>query len=316
MNIEFYTKLKELLLAGESPVLESSLEPGHLGEERLQWSGGTLGSVPEGERFAQSLSAPVRLVICGGGHVARELAPAAHRVGFQVTVLENRPDVLAEGHFGAAIDCRCGDFTDLLQNGGFAANTFYAIMTRGHQDDWVCLRGALALPHSYVGMMGSRTKVAATRKMLAESGFSPVDIDSVHSPIGLKIGAETPAEIAVSIVAELIRCRQSLGLEAPLDPAVIEALDTTPYAMVTLVHCAGSTPRSEGARMLVFPDGSIVGTIGGGISEAAAKKDAVRALERGAAVLGHYELNSTGGAACGGSVDYLIIPVKETETLC
>ena len=316
MKREFYAKLKELLLAGESPVLESSLTPGHLGEEQLRWKNGVLGSAPEGENFAQALSAPVRLVICGGGHVARALAPAAHTVGFQVTVLENRPDVLEEGHFGAEIDCRCGDFTTLLNEGGFAANTFYAIMTRGHLDDWVCLRAALALPHGYVGMMGSRTKVAATREMLAEEGFSPSEINSVHSPIGLNIGAETPAEIAVSIVAELIQCRSALGLEAPLDPAVIDTLDKTPYAMVTLVHCAGSTPRSEGARMLVFPDGSIAGTIGGGISEATAKRDALRALERGEATLGHYELNSTGGAVCGGSVDYLIIPVKETKPLC
>ena len=97
MRTEFYKKLRGLLLAGESPALESSLEPGHLGEERLSWSGGTLGALPEGRTFCQTLSAPARLVICGGGHVARCLAPAARAVGFRVTVLENRPEVLAEG---------------------------------------------------------------------------------------------------------------------------------------------------------------------------------------------------------------------------
>lgn len=310
MRTEFYEKLRGLLLTGESPTLESSLEPGHLGEERLRWSGGTLGALPEGRTFCQTLSAPARLVICGGGHVARCLAPAARAVGFQVTVLENRPEVLAEGTFGADIDCRCGDFVESLQGGAFGPNAFFAIMTRGHQDDWVCLKTALALPHGYVGMMGSRSKVAATRKMLAEKGFDAEAIDSVHSPIGLKIGAETPAEIAVSIVAELIRCRHMLGLEAPLTPAVINALGKMPYAMVTLVNCEGSTPRSEGARMLVFPDGSIAGTIGGGISEASAKRDALRALAENAPMIGHYALNSTGGAVCGGKVEYLIIPVQ------
>ena len=231
-------------------------------------------------------------------------------MGFQVTVLENRPEVLAEGTFGADIDCRCGDFAENLQSGAFGSNAFYAIMTRGHQDDWVCLKTALALPHGYVGMMGSRSKVAATRKMLTEEGFDTGAIDSVHSPIGLKIGAETPAEIAVSIVAELIRCRHTLGLEAPLTPTVIDALGKMPYAMVTLVNCEGSTPRSEGARMLVFPDGSIAGTIGGGISEASAKRDALRALAENAPMIGHYALNSTGGAVCGGKVEYLIIPVQ------
>ena len=96
MRTEFYEKLRGLLLTGESLTLESSLEPGHLGEERLRWSGGTLGALPEGRTFCQTLSAPARLVICGGGHVARCLAPAARAVGFQVTVLENRPEVLAE----------------------------------------------------------------------------------------------------------------------------------------------------------------------------------------------------------------------------
>ena len=114
----------------------------------------------------------------------------------------------------------------------------------------------------------------------------------------------------MSIVAELIRCRHALGLEAPLTPAVIDALGKMPYAMVTLVNCEGSTPRSEGARMLVFPDGSIAGTIGGGISEASAKRDALRALAENAPMIGHYELNSTGGAVCGGKVEYLIIPVQ------
>ncbi len=310
MRTEFYEKLRTLLLAGESPVLESSLEPGHLGEERLSWSGGALGALPKGRAFTQTLSAPARLVICGGGHVARCLAPAARAVGFQVTVLENRPDVLAEGNFGPDIDCRCGGFVECLQNGAFGPNAFYAIMTRGHQDDWVCLKTALTLPHGYVGMMGSRSKVAATRKMLAAEGVDAEAIDSVHSPIGIKIGAETPAEIAVSIVAELIQCRHALGLEAPLIPAVIDALGEMPYAMVTLVNCEGSTPRSEGARMLVLPDGSIAGTIGGGISEASAKRDALRALAENAPMMGHYELNSIGGAVCGGKVDYLIVPVQ------
>lgn len=316
MRTEFYRMLKRLLLAGESPLLKSSLVPDALGAEQLSWKENRLGRLPEGNCFAQTLSAPVRLVICGGGHVSRELAPAAAAVGFRVTVLENRPDILAEGNFGAEIGCRCGDYTALLREGGFGSNAFYAIMTRGHIDDWTCLRAALSLDHGYVGMMGSRSKVAATHRMLAEEGFSEAQIRSVHTPIGLKIGAETPAEIAVSITAELIQCRKNLGLEAPLTPDVIEALDRFPYAMVTLVDCQGSTPRSEGARMLVFPDGSIQGTIGGGISEAAAKETAQRALREDRTILASYALDATGGAVCGGKVTYLVIPVKENNTLC
>jgi xanthine dehydrogenase accessory factor len=314
MNLEFYIKLKALLLAGESPTLVSALSAEELGKEQLVWQDKTEGEVIIGEQFSQVMTAPARLVICGGGHVARELAPAALRVGFAVTVLEERANVLAEGNFPPETDLRCGDFPTLLQEGNFPKNAFFAIMTQGHTADWVCLKEILRLPHAYLGLMGSRRKIAGTRTMLEKEGFGASALDGVHTPIGLSIGAETPAEIAVSIVAELIQCRSELGLEAPLDSGVAESLSNAPYAMVTLVNCSGSTPRSEGARMLVFPDGSIRGTIGGGISEAVAKRQAIEALAEGKPRLGHYALDESGGSICGGRVTYLIIPVKEDGT--
>ena len=315
MRAEFYHTLKNLLLAGESPRLVSALSPAELGKEQLQWDGGALGEKIDGACFEQTLTAPVRLVICGGGHVARALAPAALRVGFAVTVLEDRPDVLAEGDFPPEADLRCGDFPTLLLEGNFPSNAFFAIMTQGHKADWVCLREILRLPHAYLGLMGSRRKIASTREMLEQEGFGAAALDGVHTPIGLAIGAETPAEIAVSITAELIQCRAALGLEQPLDAGLVEAMDTPPYALVTLVDCSGSTPRSEGARMLVYPDGQIRGTIGGGISEAVAKRQAQAALEQGTAQIGHYALDGSAEAICGGRITYLIIPVKE-DSVC
>ncbi len=314
MNFELYCKLKQLLLAGESPKLISALSLQELGREQLQWSNRTLGELPEKDTFVQRMTAPVRLIICGGGHVARELAPAALKVGFSVTVLENRAQVLAEGRFPPEVELRCGDFVSLLREGNFPRNAFFAIMTQGHTADWICLKEILRLPHAYLGLMGSRRKIASTREMLRQEGFGETALDGVHTPIGISIGAETPAEIAVSIVAELIQCRSELGLEAPLDSGVVEALDAAPYAMVTLVKCSGSTPRSEGARMLVFPDGSICGTIGGGISEAVAKRQALEALQTGQPRLEQYALDGSAGSICGGRVTYLIIPVKGNGT--
>lgn len=316
MRAELYRTLQTLLLAGESPRLESSLAPDSLGRERLSWSGGRLGELPPGPSFGQTLSAPVRLVICGGGHVSRALAPAARAVGFQVTVLENRPEVLSEGNFPPDTDLRCGEFDRLLQEGAFGPNTFYTIMTRGHREDWTCLSRILKLPHSYVGMMGSRKKVAATRQRLEQEGFSPEQMDSVHSPIGLTIGAETAAEIAVSVVAELIQCRKALGLQAPLEPDFIQGLDQFPYALVTLVDCQGSTPRKAGARMLVYGDGTIRGTIGGGPSEAQAIQNALGALNTGKPGLYTYRMDGSAHSICGGVVQYLIIPVKEDDFTC
>lgn len=316
MGADLYRALQQLLLAGQSPRLEFSLEPDALGRERLSWRGGSLGELPPGRSFGQTLSAPVRLVICGGGHVSRALAPAARAVGFGVTVLENRREVLSEGNFPPDTDLRWGAFDQLLREGQFGTNTFYAIMTRGHREDWTCLREILSLPHGYVGMMGSRKKVAATRQKLAQEGFSQRQIDSVHSPIGLAIGAETPAEIAVSVVAELIQCRKDLGLQAPLEADFIQGLDQFPYALVTLVDCQGSTPRGTGARMLVFEDGSIRGTIGGGSSEAQAIRQALEVLDTGTPGLFTYRMDGSADSICGGVVQYLIIPVKEDDFTC
>ena len=313
MRAELYKTLKGLLLAGQEPRLESSLAVP--GQERLSWDGGSLGELPEGPVFAQTLTAPARLVICGGGHVARALTPAAKAVGFAVTVLDDRPELLDPDLFPLGTDLRSGSFEALME-GDFGPNPFFAIMTRGHLGDWVCLERILNRPHAYVGMMGSRKKAAATRQRLAEQGVDSAVIDSVHTPIGLDIGAETPAEIAVSIVAELIRCRKALGLEAPLDVGLIDALDQPPYALVTLVDCQGSTPREPGARMLVISDGSLRGTIGGGISETAAVTQALQALERNEAVIGTYRLDGSAGSICGGAVRYLIIPVKERDFPC
>lgn len=317
MRSERYRRMRELLLAGEPVRLESALGADDLGRERLSWPGGTLGEVPPGDCFEQTLTPPAHLVICGGGHVARALAPAAHAVGFRVTVLENRPEVLADGAFPAEIELRCGGFAQLLRAGGFGPHPFYAVMTRGHQEDWTCLREILKLPRSYVGMMGSRQKAFSTREALAKAGVAPADIESFRSPIGLPIGAETPEEIAVSIVAELIQRRRDLGIRAPLEGRLIQALDRFPYAMVTLVDSQGSTPRSPGARMLVFPDGSTLGTVGGGAGEAMAVERAREALAEDRPGLYTCRMDASGpGGICGGTARYLVIPVKEDDFTC
>lgn len=313
MELEFYRTLKALLLAGESPRLESSLE--HLGRERLTWAGGSLGEEIAGRSFSQTLTAPTRLVICGGGHVSRALAAAAAQVGFAVTVLEDRKELLERRCFPAGTELRWGEYAELI-GGDFGPHPFFAIMTRGHEMDWACLDAVLKRSYGYVGMMGSRRKAAATRQRLLAAGVAAEVINAIHTPIGLAIGAETPAEIAVSIVAQLIQCRKALGVEAPLDNGLIDALDGPPYALVTLVDCQGSTPRGEGARMLVLPDGSIRGTIGGGISEAVATAQALEALNTGEPGLYSYRMDGSAESICGGTVHYLIIPVKEGDAPC
>lgn len=312
MNVELYRKLKRLLLAGESPRLESSLaEPDR---QRLVWAEGSMGEEISGGKFIQTLTAPVRLVICGGGHVARALSVAATQVGFAVTVLEDREEMLQPDYFPAGTQLCWSSYPRLIAE-NYGPNPFFAIMTRGHEMDQVCLEAVLKRNYGYVGVMGSHRKAELTRQRLAGAGVPQSVIDAIHTPIGLAIGAETPAEIAVSITAELIQCRKALGLEAPLDAAVIDALDKPPYAMVTLVDCQGSTPRGEGARMLVFPDGSTKGTVGGGLFEASAIVQGRRILAADdPAMCFSFQMDGSSGSVCGGVVTYTIVPVKEAAS--
>ena len=105
-------------------------------------------------------------------------------------------------------------------------------------------------------------------------------------------------------------------LQAPLEPDFISGLDKFPYALVTLVDCQGSTPRAPGARMLVFEDGSIRGTIGGGPSEAEAIRTGLEVLKTGNPGLFTYRMDGSADSICGGTVQYLIIPVKEDDFTC
>lgn len=148
------------------------------------------------------------LYIFGGGHVARPTAHLAAMTGFNVVVLDDRPKFSAAERFPEAMGTRTiasfdTAFEDLPVNG----NTYIIIVTRGHLHDRTVLAQALETPAGYIGMIGSRRKRDTIYERLLKDGYTTDDIERVHSPIGLSIGADTPEEIAVSIVAELIAVR-------------------------------------------------------------------------------------------------------------
>ena len=169
----------------------------------------------------------------------------------------------------------------------------------------MCLKTALALPHGYVGMMGSRSKVAATRKMLAEKGFDTEAIDSVHSP-------DRPEDRGRDSGGDRrVHCGGAhpvppyAGAGGSAHPDGHRRTGEMPSRQVTLINCEGSTPRERGSQNAGVP-GRLHRR--GGISEASAKRDA-RARWRMRAVIGHYALNSTGGRGLRQkSRSYLIIP--------
>lgn len=144
----------------------------------------------------------------GAGHVAVATARMAALAGFRVSVIDDRAEYASRERFPDAWQIRVQESFDQGSSGAvFGQEDYVVILTRGHLHDRTVLARALKTDAGYIGMIGSRRKRDAIYSSLFEEGFCQADVDRVHSPIGLSIGAETPEEIAVSIVAEMIRHR-------------------------------------------------------------------------------------------------------------
>lgn len=164
-------------------------------------------ALPDGRGvLVEPFEAPTTAVICGAGHVGQALAPVAMRAGFRVTVVDDREEFANPQRFPGA-EVVLTPFDTALERAGVGEHSYVVIVTRGHVHDHDVLQQALRSPARYVGLMASRGKRARICGALREAGFDEADIKRVHSPIGLEIGAETPPELAVSIVAEMIGVR-------------------------------------------------------------------------------------------------------------
>lgn len=157
--------------------------------------------------YAEPLLQAGRVYVFGGGHVGQALIPALKNVDFRVTLFDNRRELADAAHFPSADRVIFGDYDNIFDHVTLTPRDYVVIMTPGHQSDRALLQQVLRVPLRYVGCIGSRSKIARTQELLREAGISEEAIASVHSPIGLPILAQTPAEIAVSITAELIRVR-------------------------------------------------------------------------------------------------------------
>lgn len=165
--------------------------------------------------FIDPLNPPKTVWIFGGGHLAESLAPLCAQVDFRVVVLDDREEFATASRFPTAAEVQVvPSFATAMKSLPIRTDGLVVIVTRGHLWDQVVLAQALRTEAAYIGMIGSRRKRDATYRALAEEGFSSTELQRVHCPIGLPIGAETPQEIAISIVAELIAARA--GLERSL----------------------------------------------------------------------------------------------------
>jgi xanthine dehydrogenase accessory factor len=204
------------------------LGAGAAGDVRVsvEWIPGDAAGVPEthvdsADFLIEPLIPPPLLLVVGGGHVGQALARQAVPVGFDVVVIEDRPEFADAARFPGALAVRCGDVADELRRFPLDGDTYVALVSRGHRTDAAALAACIREPAlAYVGMMGSRRKVGLLRKEFIETGVATAaQFDRVHAPIGLDIGAESPAEIAASIVAELVAVSRKSNGHAAESPA-------------------------------------------------------------------------------------------------
>ena len=272
----------------------------------------------EGQKFfIEHLKRQAHLVICGGGHVSQQVIELAGKVGFHVTVLEDRPYFADRAREAGADLVLCDAFEKSLQGIAGTPDTYFLVVTRGHRFDRACLEQILKKPYAYVGMMASRGRSALLKKQMAGDGFDRKALDEMHTPVGLSIHAETPEEIAVSIVAELIQIKNQTKKTAGYDSLLMEYLTGVkepgqPKVLATIIARRGSAPRSIGTKMLVLGDGRIIGTIGGGRMESEVQHQCLRLLreenEKSRIVCADMTVSQAEdeGMVCGGTIDVFL----------
>ena len=190
--------------------------------------------------FIEAYTTPPKLILMGGGHVNKAVAPLAKSVGFRVYVIDDRPEFANSERFPEAEATIAKDFVEGLGDIPINTNTFIVIGTRGHREDDRALYGAAVTKAGYVGLLGSKRKVILIYEELLKRNIPVERLREIHAPIGLDIHARTPEEIAVSIVAELVKFRlggegRSMKLEERRLAKILEKVRKVQNTSVALV---------------------------------------------------------------------------------
>lgn len=231
--------------------------------------------------IAEPFSSEDRLLIFGGGHVAHILSEIAAKIGFSVIVTEDRPEFGNKERFPWADKVFCERFDTVIDSMTMSSSDYIVLLTRGHCYDKMCLKSLYKQNRcAYLGILASRRRMNELTTQLTKDGIENEWMAQIHSPVGLNIGAVTPEEIAIAILAQIIQTKRLSAdgkdriLRSDIDMRVIRHLASlseesgnTKKAIVTVIENHGITPRKSGAKMIVYEDGRLVGTIGGGPAE-------------------------------------------------
>jgi xanthine dehydrogenase accessory factor len=254
-----------------------------------------------------------RLIVLGGGHIAVPLCLFAAKLDFFIAVCDDRPYFANSLRFPDADLIICDQFEKAITSLSLRKNDSVVIVTRGHRHDSICLQEIVngrVFP-GYVGMIGSKRRAKIVMEDIVSSLLTDEQISKIHTPIGLPIGAVTPEEIALSIMAEVIQERRKCSdktFEARLDMEIINWIinnETKNAILVTVLSTKGSTPMHAGAKMLITPHGQTIGSIGGGCAEAEVIREARRMLDSASYGIIDVDLSDTAagdGMVCGGTM--------------
>lgn len=274
----------------------------------------------ETEPYVRRFQAPIRLIILGGGYVGQSLCKFASALEFEVTVADDRPAFANSAAFPQAKNIICDSFSKAIEKMSITEHDFVVIVTRGHKNDAECLRLILKneMP-KYLGLIGSKRRVQGLFDVLEDEGFNREWMNEIYTPIGLSIGAITPDEIGISILAELIQCRsnhsQSLGKgmleQTNGDPTFLQFMESNEeMALAVVVERRGSTPVKTGAIMAVNKLGQSFGTVGGGCGEHEVLTAALRVLRTGKDECITVDMTNDfaeeEGMVCGGTMQVII----------
>ncbi len=268
--------------------------------------------------FVEFIRQNYNVVVCGAGHVSIPVIKICKLIDLPVTVIDDRLIFTNNAKEAGADKVMYEPFEDALDKIQGDSGTFFIIVTRGHRYDQICLERIIRKENAYIGMIGSKLRVSKVLDYLEEKGISRNDLNKVYTPIGLKISAETPAEIAVSIMSEVIQVKNNKAGRTSYDEELLDAILSEkhigiPKVIATIVSRKGSSPREVGTKMVIFKDGSVVGTIGGGCVEAEVRQKALNTIDNQKSKL--LKIDMTGiepedeGMVCGGIIEVFIEPI-------
>ena len=161
--------------------------------------------VPVEGIYSEQIKRSGKTYIFGGGHVAQALCPVLSKVGFSCVIFDDRSEFARKELFPDAVNVINGDFNDLKID--FKPNDFIVVVTRGHAHDYTVLKSVINKKCAYIGAMGSKAKIAETKRKLKEEGVCEERLEALRAPIGLPINSDSPEEIAISITAQMISVR-------------------------------------------------------------------------------------------------------------